>query len=137
MGQDHSEISRLSPVFAAIAVVAGQWLLQTANALGAGMFNFDTLWYHMPFAARFAQTGSVTAVQFTQADPFVAYYPANSELFHSIGIIALHSDFLSPLLNLMWLAIALLASWCLGRPWRVARWTLVAGCLVVCLPGTQ
>ena len=127
-------------VVLAVVVVAGQWCLQTANALGAGMFNFDTLWYHMPFAARFAQTGSVTGIQFTQADPFVAYYPANSELFHAIGIAALHNDFLSPLLNLMWLAIALLASWCLGAPWQVTRQTLIAGCLVVSLPvlsGTQ
>lgn len=123
-----------------VLVVSAQWCVQTANALGSGMLNFDTLWYHMPFAARFAQTGSVTAIQFTQADPFVAYYPANSELFHALGLIALHGDFLSPLINLMWLAIALLAAWCLGRPWRVQVLTLAAGCLVVSLPvlsGTQ
>ncbi len=124
----------------AVAVVAAQWCVQSANALGAGMFNFDTLWYHMPFAVHMAQTGAVTGVQFTQADPFVAYYPANSELFHALGIVALHNDFLSPLLNLLWLAVALLASWCLGRPWRVERQTLIVGCLVSALPvlsGTQ
>jgi hypothetical protein len=118
----------------ALVVVAGQWCLQSANALGAGMFNFDTLWYHMPFAAQFAQSGGVSAIQFTQADPYVAYYPANSELLHAIGILALHNDFLSPLLNLLWLALALLAAWCVGRPWRVERLTLLAGCLVVSLP---
>jgi hypothetical protein len=133
------DLTLLSAVLG-VVVVAAQWCLQTANALGAGMFNFDTLWYHMPFAAQFAQSSSVTHIQFTQADPFVAYYPANAELFHAIGIAALHNDFLSPLLNLMWLAIALLASWCVGRPWRVARLTLLAGCLIVSLPvlsGTQ
>jgi len=118
----------------AVVVVGAQWSLQTANALGAGMLNFDTLWYHMPFAARFAQTGAVTGIQFTQADPFVAYYPANSELLHAIGILALHGDFLSPLVNLLWLAIALLAAWCLGAPWRVRPLTLAAGCLAVSLP---
>lgn len=124
----------------AVVVVSAQWCVQTANALGTGMANFDTLWYHMPFAAHMAQTGAVTGIQFTQADPFVAYYPANSELFHAIGIEALHNDFLSPLLNLVWLAVALLAAWCLGRPWRVQRLTLIAGCLVLSLPvlsGTQ
>jgi hypothetical protein len=62
-------------VFAAsagVVVVAAQWLLQSANSLGSGMLNFDTLWYHMPVAAQFARTGSVTAVQFTLADPYVA-----------------------------------------------------------------
>jgi hypothetical protein len=123
-----------------VVVVAAQWGLQSANALGAGMLNFDTLWYHMPFAARFAQTGSVTGIQFTQADPYVAYYPANSELFHAIGIVALHNDFVSPLLNLLWLAVAMLAAWCVGGRWRVERLTLLAGCVVLSLPvlgGTQ
>ncbi|HEX3911807.1 MAG TPA: hypothetical protein VHW67_14010 [Solirubrobacteraceae bacterium] len=125
---------------AGVVVVAAQWLLQSANALGSGMLNFDTLWYHMPFAAQFARSGSVTAIQFTQADPYVAYYPANSELLHALGILALHGDFLSPLLNLLWLAIALLAAWCLGRRRQVQPLTLLAGCLVVSLPvlaGTQ
>ncbi len=124
----------------AVIVVAGQWLVQTADALGAGMFNFDTLWYHMPFAARMAQTRSVTGIQFTQADPFVAYFPANSELYHAIGLVSLGSDLASPLLNLGWLAAALLAAWCIGRPWGIERQTLIAGCLVMSLPvlsGTQ
>jgi hypothetical protein len=125
---------RVLPVALGLVVVAAQWCLKTADALGAGMSNFDTLWYHMPFAARFAQTGYVTGIQFTQADPFVAYYPANSELFHAIGIMALRGDWLSPLFNLLWLAVALLASWCLGRPWRVERLTLLAGCLAFSLP---
>jgi hypothetical protein len=132
-------VTTLSALAAAV-VVSAQWCVQTANALGAGMANFDTLWYHMPFAAHMAQTSAVTGIKFTQADPYVAYYPANSELFHALGIEALHNDLLSPLLNLMWLAVALLAAWCVGRPWRVERLTLIAVCLVLSLPvlsGTQ
>lgn len=117
-----------------VVVVGAQWCLATADSLGAGMSSFDTLWYHMPLAAQFAQSSSVTGIKFTQADPFVAYYPANSELFHAIGIGALHNDFLSILLNLMWLVLALLACWCFGRPWRVERLTLLAGCLLFSLP---
>jgi hypothetical protein len=117
-----------------LAVVVAQWCLVTADSLGAGMSSFDTLWYHMPFAARFAQSNSVTSVHFTQADPFVAYYPANSELFHAIGIEALHSDILSVFLNLFWLDLALLACWCFGRPWHLERLTLLAGCLLFSLP---
>jgi hypothetical protein len=136
LGRDLTLVS----LVVSVVVVSAQWCVQTFNALGAGMSNFDTLWYHMPFAAHMAQTSSVTGIQFTQADPYVAYYPANSELFHALGIEALHSDFLSPLLNLVWLLVALLAAWCLGRPWRVERLTLIAGCLVLSLPvlsGTQ
>ena len=92
------------------------------------------------FAAQFAQTGSVTGIQFTQADPFVAYYPASSELFHALGIVAWRNDFLSPLLNLGWMALALLAAWCAGRRWGVQWLTLAGGAFLVSLPvlsGTQ
>lgn len=119
---------------AALAVVWGQWGLLTSDAYGGGILSFDSLWYHLPFAASFAQTGSVTRVLFTQADPFVAYYPANAELFHSIGLIAMGSDLLSPMVNLAWLAVALLAAWCCGRPWRIEPITLTAGCLIVGVP---
>jgi hypothetical protein len=116
-----------------VVVVAAQWLLQSANSLGSGMLNFDTLWYHMPVAAQFARTGSVTAIQFTLADPYVAYFPSNSEMLHALGILTLHGDFLSPLLNLLWLSIALLGAWCLGRRWQIEPLTLLAGSLVVSL----
>ncbi len=119
---------------AALAVVWGQWGLLTSDAYGGGILSFDSLWYHLPFAASFAQTGSVSRVLFTQADPFVAYYPANAELFHSIGLIAMGSDLLSPMVNLAWLAVALLAAWCCGRPWRIEPITLTAGCLIVGVP---
>jgi len=54
--------------------------------------------------------------------------------------VALHDDFLSPLLNLLWLSLALLAAWCAGRRWRLEPLTLLAGSLVLSLPvlaGTQ
>jgi hypothetical protein len=132
--QERSAAGARWPVLVGLAAVIGQWCLVTANVLGGGMLSFDSLWYHMPFAGRFAQTGSVTAIQFTQADPYVAYYPANSELLHGIGISALRGDLLSPFLNLGWAAVFLLACWCLGERWRVQRHTLLAGCLVLALP---
>ncbi len=41
------------------------------------------------------------------------------------------SDWLSPLINLFWLAIALLAACCIGRPYKVGPATLVAGAIVL------
>jgi hypothetical protein len=115
-------------------LVIAQWALATADALGGGMFSFDVLEYHMPFAAKFAQTASVTGIQFTAADPLGAYYPATAELFHAIGIVALRNDLLSPLLNLGWMALALLAAWCAGRRWGLEWFTLAAGALLLSLP---
>ena len=58
------------------------------------------------------------------------FYPANSELLHAAGMVIIGRDVLSPLLNLGWSALALLASWCLGRPWGVGGLS-VLGALVV------
>ena len=41
------------------------------------------------------------------------------------------TDWLSPLINLVWLSIALLAAWCVGRPYKVGPATLVAAALVL------
>lgn len=119
---------------ALIGVVVAQWILQTADSLGGGMFSFDVLWYHMPFAAAIAQSGSVTRILFTQADPWVAYFPATSELFHALGIIAIGNDVLSPLLNLGWMALALLAGWSIGWRWEVQRQTLATVAMLLALP---
>ena len=35
----------------------------------------------------------------------------------NISITTLDTDFLSPLINLMWVALCLLAAWCIGRPY--------------------
>jgi hypothetical protein len=43
-------------------------------------------------------------------------YPANSSLLHAIGMVVFDRDLLSPLINLPFMALALLAGWCIGRP---------------------
>jgi hypothetical protein len=108
-----------------------EWTFPSQLSLDQGMFGGDTTWYHMPFAARFAQDASIVHLHFT--DPMrlvVWFYPATSELINGAGIILVHDDFLSPLLNLGWLSIGLLAAWCVGRPYGVAPTTLVASALV-------
>jgi hypothetical protein len=122
------------PLLIAVGVAGftvAEWTFPALLSLDRGMFGGDTTWYHMPFAARFAQDASIVHLQFT--DPMrlvVWFYPATSEMVHAAGIILMHDDFLSPLLNLGWLAVGLLAAWCIGRPYGVAPATLVASALV-------
>ena len=86
-------------------------------ALDRGIYGGDSLWYHMPFAAHIAQTGSVTELLFTDPLYLNWFYPQVSELLHADGLMLLGNDFLSPLLNLAWLGLALFAAWCCGRPY--------------------
>src|SRR5260221_11556017 len=55
--------------FVAIAVVAlvfAHWGLTTKDALDRGIFNFDSLWYHLPFAVDMAQSHSGTGLHYTE-----------------------------------------------------------------------
>jgi hypothetical protein len=109
-----------------------EWTFPSQLDLDYGMFGGDTTWYHMPFAARFAQEHSIVHLHFTDPLRLVAwFYPQSSELIHGSAIVLFKTDWLSPLINLVWLSIALLAAWCVGRPYKVGPATLVAAAIVL------
>jgi hypothetical protein len=81
------------------AAVALVWASPILDAYDLGMHAFDTLWYHMPWAASFAQTGRVTSLHY-DLEFLLAFYPATAELFHGLGIVLLGRDILSPVINL-------------------------------------
>ena len=65
-----------------------------------GIRGFDSLWYHLPWAASFAQTGNVASLRFTDVEYLTPFYPATAELLHGLGIVLLGRDTLSPGFNL-------------------------------------
>ena len=122
-----------------VSLVVADWGTRTADALHHGMSTPDTLWYHMPFAARFAQQGTISPLHFVDTGvdigSVIPFYPANGELVHALGIVALGNDFLSPLLNLGWLSMAFLAAWCVGRPYGAAPVTVTGAAALLGTPG--
>jgi hypothetical protein len=110
----------------AAAFVAAHWGTGLQDVWARGMLTFDTLWYHGPFAARIADTGSVWGMHFTDPLYLNWFYPENSELLHGAGIVLFERDIFSPFVNLGWLGVALLAAWCIGRPYGVAPLSLTA-----------
>jgi hypothetical protein len=117
--------------WAVIALVFAHWGLTTKDALDRGIFNFDSLWYHMPFAADIAQSHSVTGLHYTETVFTNWLYPQNSELLHAVGILLAHRDTLSLFVNFAFLAIAFLAAWCIGRPFGRGHLTVVAAAIVL------
>jgi hypothetical protein len=115
----------------AAAFVAAHWATGLQDVWGRGMLTFDTLWYHGPFAARIADTGSVWGMHFIDPLYLNWFYPQNSELLHAAGIVLFDRDLFSPLVNFGWLGVALLAGWCIGRPYGVAPLSLVAVCIAM------
>ncbi len=109
-----------------------EWTFPSQLNLDQGMFGGDTTWYHMPFAARIAQEHSTVHLHFTDPLRLAAwFYPQSSELIHGAAIVLFKNDWLSPLINLVWIALALLAAWCVGRPYKVGPATLVAAAIVL------
>jgi hypothetical protein len=109
-----------------------EWTVPSFLSLDQGMFGGDTTWYHMPFSAAIAQDGSTWPLHFTDPLRLAAwFYPASTELINAATIVLFGSDWLAPLQNLIWLAIALLAAYCVGRPYKVGPATLVAAALVL------
>jgi hypothetical protein len=107
------------------AAVFAQWCSGTIGSLRRGMVG-DTLVYHGPFAARFGHDGWVTRLHFVAVGQVIPFHPATSELLHGTAILFFGTDFLSPLLNLGWLAFTLLAAWCIGTPRGVGPVTMAA-----------
>jgi hypothetical protein len=127
----------VAPIAMAVAVVgalvvAAHWAMPTQTGLDIGMYLPNTTWHNAPFAARFVQEGQVGALHFTEVLRLtVWFYPQNSELLHSAGILFLETDFLSPLLNIGWMSLCLLAAWSFGRPYGAAATALLGAALVL------
>jgi hypothetical protein len=118
---------------AVIAATLFSWFVTTKHALDRGIFNFDSLWYHMPFAVEMVQSHSVTGMHHTETVFTNWFYPQNSELLHAVGILLTGRDTLSLFLNFGWLAVAFLAAYCVGRPYgRGASTTIAAAILLAC-----
>jgi hypothetical protein len=116
-----------------IAITVFSWAVTTKHALDRGIFNFDSLWYHMPFAVEMVQSHSVVGMHHVETVFTNWFYPQNSELLHGVGILLTGRDTLSLFVNFGWLAIAFLAAYCVGRPYgRGALTTVAAAILLAC-----
>jgi hypothetical protein len=119
---------------AVMFIVAMHWAAISQHSFSVGMYGGDEAWYHLPYAARYAQDGSITALHFASPSYLSWFHPVNSELFHTLGMVLTGRDIISPFLNLLWMAVALLAAWCIGRPFGVAPLTAAATALALDLP---
>jgi hypothetical protein len=122
----------LAIAIAVASFTVAEWTFPSQLSLDQGMFGGDTTWYHMPFSAAMAQAHSTVHLHFTDPLRLAAwFYPQSTELINGAAIVLFQSDWLAPLQNLFWLAIALLAAWCVGRPYKVGPATLVAAAIVL------
>ncbi|HSC03087.1 MAG TPA: hypothetical protein VLC49_07200 [Solirubrobacteraceae bacterium] len=113
------------------ATVLAEWGALSIQSYDVGIRGFDSLWYHLSWAASFAQTGNVASLRFTDVEYLTPFYPATAEMLHGLGIVLLGRDTLSPGLNLFWLGLTLLAAYCIGRPRGVGAATLLGAAVAM------
>jgi hypothetical protein len=132
-----SRLGRSGNLLAAVGVglVAGPWTARASIGYTTGIPGADTLWYHLPAAARLVQTGSLRGIPHFDAGNLTAWYPNASTFFHATGMLFLESDILTPVINHGWVALALLAGWVIGRGFGVSAATMLAVSVAVSFPG--
>ncbi len=118
----------------AAAVVLASWLERAVAVYRRGTTDGDSMMYHVPFAARFVQSGWTTSTEAIGPDAWVAFYPANAELIDAAFILPFGAAVLGPLANLGWLALALGSAWCIGATAGRAALGLVLGAVVMSVP---
>ncbi|MBA3866455.1 MAG: hypothetical protein H0X42_08960 [Solirubrobacterales bacterium] len=122
---------QLAVMVAVIAVVVGHWAITTKHAVDAGIFNFDSLWYHLPFSVEMVQSHSLTGMHHVDTVFTNWFYPQNSELLHAVGILLTGRDTLSLFVNFGWLGLGFLAAWCVGRPYGRGHLSVVAAAILL------
>ncbi len=116
---------------AVTGLLVAQWAAFTSNGLDSGISNFDSVWYHLPFSADMFQSGSTIGFYRPETVFINWFYPQNSELVHAVGMTLTDRDFFSVFLNLAWVGLALLAAWCIGRPYGRPHLTLIAAAVLL------
>lgn len=123
-------VAKIVAVLVCGAVAAG-WMVPTLGTFAAGMDRADSLWYHMPLAAKFVQTGYLGHIYFFDPVFLASFYPANSEVTHAVPILFFARDIVSPVMNLGWLAMGLLAAYCIGRPYGLGPQALIGSAIAL------
>jgi hypothetical protein len=136
VGPEGPVLSRVDVLLTGLAIlgaaaVIAEWGALTAQSYDVGIRGFDSLWYHLPWAASFAQTGNIVSLRFTDVEYLTSFYPATAEMLHGLGIVLLGRDTLSPGLNLVWLGLTFLAAYCIGRPRGVGAGTLLGAAVAM------
>ncbi len=121
-----------------VAAVVGLTMAQAGSyavaAARRGIIEDDSVLYHLPFAAGFVQSGLLTGFHYVYPEFPWHLNPATGELLHALGLLAFDNESMSPVINLAWLAFALLAGWCIGRPYGRGVLTLLGAAIVLDAP---
>ncbi|MEK7524197.1 MAG: hypothetical protein AAB588_04175 [Patescibacteria group bacterium] len=90
-------------------------LVEGFNAAIQPPWAYDSIAYHMPFAAEWLQTGAIRQIPFTPYAGPLGYYPASSELVVLWSLLPLHADALANFVTFFYAFVFFIAAYALCR----------------------
>ncbi len=114
--------------------VAAIWVARTVIAVRRGIYDPDSLGYHLPFAATFAQTGHADPTRFGFPTSPVQFFPANDELLAAMALVLTKSVAFAAVKNLLYGGLVLVAAHAVGKAHGAALVAVGATAVVLGLP---
>ncbi len=117
-----------------VLLLAAVWTTRTVLTVRRGIYDPDSVGYHLPFAATFAQTGHADPTRFPYPASPVQFFPANDELLASITLVLTKSSVFAAVKNLLYGALVLLAAHAIGKAFKATCLTVSGTAIILGLP---
>ncbi len=114
--------------------VGAVWTARTVIAVRQGIYDPDSIGYHLPFAAIFAQTGHADPTRFPYPDSPVQFFPANDELLSAIALVLTRSFAFAAVKNLVYAGLVLVAAHTIGKVYDAGVLAVAGTAIVLGLP---
>lgn len=117
-----------------VFLVAAVWTARTVIAARRGIADPDSLGYHLPFAATFAQTGFADQNRFVLPSLPIQFYPANDELLAGLALVLTKSMAFAAVKNLLFGGLVLVAAHAVGKTFDAGLAAVSGAAIVLGLP---
>lgn len=117
-----------------VLLVAAIWTARTVIAVRRGIVDPDSLGYHVPFAATFAQTGFADQNRFVLPLLPIHFYPANDELLSALSLVLTKSMTFAVVKNLLFGGLVLVAAHAVGKAYDAGLLAVSGAAVVLGLP---
>ncbi len=98
--------------------ILGVWAIRLGSS---PIWDYDAIAYHLPFTAKFLQTGSIIAPYFGPLSGPIGYYPANLEMLSAHVLAFGLPDAYLNAVNIIFAVFLVVALWLIGRELAVPR----------------
>ena len=117
-----------------VLFVGALWAARTAITVRRGIYDPDSLGYHLPFTTTFAQTGYADPTRFRYPTSPVEFFPANDELLSGIALVLTKSVVFVAVKNLLFGGLVLVAAHAIGKVFGAGLLAVSGTAIVLGLP---